>query len=131
MTEPTPAPKRPEIFTWDTMTMAAKGSLEMLKLIPPTAGIMLALIWGLANRSTPPTESVLTAIRVASILLTISIFGSFLGIIHFIAMLSINRDPASFKTVRYFYFLAGIWSTFAWLPFLAGTAFVILGIFLI
>jgi hypothetical protein len=131
MTEPTPAPKRREIFTWDAMTVGAKGYLEMLKLIPPTAGVMLALIWGLANRSTLPTESVLTAIRVASILLAISILGSFLGVANFVIMSSFNRDLTPLGLARAIYILASTLWMLAWLSFLAGTAFVVLGVFLI
>jgi hypothetical protein len=111
--------------------MPAQRDLTSYKLIPPTAGVMLALIWGLANRSTPPTESVLTAIRVASILLAISIFASFLGIANFVIMSSFNRDQTPLGLVRAIYILASTLWMLAWFSFLAGTAFVILGIFLI
>jgi hypothetical protein len=54
--------------------------IEIFKLVPPTAGIMIALIWGLANRATPPTHTVLLTIRTSSILLVASMLISFYGL---------------------------------------------------
>jgi hypothetical protein len=51
---------------------------ELLKLIPSTSGIMLALIWGLAGDSMP--DDVLRAIRIASIVLVGSIVIAFIGL---------------------------------------------------
>lgn len=53
---------------------------ELFKLLPAVSGVMLALIWGLAGQSTPPPHCVLVLIRVASIVLTVTILASLLGL---------------------------------------------------
>lgn len=97
---------------------------ELLKLLPPTAGIMLALIWGLADRKNPPHD-VLTAIRISSILLVVSILSSLAGLQFMVSELQRdNQDAASAGTVQLCFFLA-------WISFVLGSAAVIWSLFLI
>jgi hypothetical protein len=81
------APGRPRsrlaILTPVTQPPASEGKAldllnELFKLIPATAGVMLALIWGLAGDKTP--HDVLVLIRDASIILVVAIFFAFLGL---------------------------------------------------
>jgi hypothetical protein len=97
---------------------------EIFKLMPATAGIMLALIWGLADRATP-SHSVLTAIRIASIILVVSIFLSLLGLQFTVTELQNGKEDAASKwTVQVCFFGA-------WITFIAGSVAVIWGLFLI
>jgi hypothetical protein len=97
---------------------------ELFKLIPSTSGIMLALIWGLADHQTPP-HCVLTVIRIASIILAVCILLSLLGLQFMVSQLQRgNNDASSHGTVA-FCFVA------AWLAFIAGSVAVIWSLFLI
>jgi hypothetical protein len=97
---------------------------ELFKLIPGTSGIMLALIWGLADHKAPP-NCVLTVIRIASIILVVCIFLSLLGLQFMVSQLQRgNTDASSHGTVA-LCFVA------AWVVFIAGSAAVIWSLFLI
>jgi len=97
---------------------------EIFKLMPATAGIMLALIWGLADRATP-SQSVLVAIRVSSIILVVSIILSLAGVQFTVAELQAgNTDGASKPSVQICFFGA-------WITFILGTAAVVWSLFLI
>jgi hypothetical protein len=96
---------------------------ELLKLIPSTSGIMLALIWGLAGDSTP--DDVLRAIRIASIVLVIAIFIAFVGLQFVLGGL---EKRASWVSKR-----GAVQATFmlAEVAFLLGCAIVIWSLFLL
>jgi hypothetical protein len=97
---------------------------ELFKLLPTTSGIMLALIWGLADRKAPPHD-VLTATRVTSILLVATILLSLLGLQFLVSELQRDNANASGKgTVQLCFFLALV-------GFIAGSAGVIWSLFLI
>lgn len=97
---------------------------ELLKLLPTTSGIMLALIWGLADQE-HPAHDVLTATRVASILLVVTILLSLLGLQFLVSALQGGTTDASSKgTVQLCFGLA-------WLSFFAGSAAVIWSLFLL
>lgn len=99
---------------------------ELFKLIPATSGIMLALIWGLAERTTP-SHSVLIAVRISSVLLVVSILLSLGGLQFMVSALQSGNhddDAASVGTVQLCFFTA-------WIAFIAGSAAVLWSIFLI
>lgn len=97
---------------------------ELLKLLPTTSGIMLALIWGLANREKPPHD-VLTATRVASILLVATILLSLLGLQFLVSELEKDNTHASSRgAVQVCFFVA-------WVSFIAGSIAVIWSLFLL
>jgi len=107
------------------VTSTSKASdiiVEFYKLIPPTAGIMLALIWGLANRSIPLTHNVLISIRIASILLAFSICATFIGLGYTVDAVHYKKDPYSRKSVSF-------WMQSSWILFVAGTVFVVFSLF--
>jgi hypothetical protein len=97
---------------------------EIFKLMPATAGIMLALIWGLADRATP-SQSVLDAIRVASIILVVSIILSLAGLQFTVAELQNGNENAASKTSVQVCFVL------AWITFIVGSAAVVWSLFLI
>lgn len=85
---------------------------------------MLALIWGLANGKTAP-DCVMTTIRIASIILFVSIFLSLLGMQFMVTQLQKENANVSKHGSVQFCFL------FAWLAFLAGSVAVIVSLYLI
>lgn len=97
---------------------------ELFKLMPAASGIMLALIWGLANGNTPP-DCVMTTIRIASVILFVSIFLSLLGLQFMVTQLQRQNDDVSKHGSVQFCFL------FAWLSFIAGSVVVIVSLYLI
>jgi hypothetical protein len=98
---------------------------ELFKLIPATAGVMLALIWGLAGDSTP--HDVLVAIRIASIVLVASIVVAILGLQFVVSGLQEDHgDPAIGEAGR-----VQLCFGAAWLLFLAGCGGVIWSLFLL
>ena len=103
---------------------ASKLVGELFKLLPSTSGIMLALIWGLADRM-KPAHDVLVAVRVASIFLVVTILLSLLGIQFMISTLQSGEvDTYQKPTVQACFVLA-------WLVFIGGSASVIWSLFLI
>ena len=127
MTDPasvTPQPEAPKPEDRKKPSKANDVILEFFKLIPATSGIMLALIWGLANRSTPPSTTVLWTIRIASLLLAISILACFIGLAGMIDTLHSDEDAYSEKGIRYTVYVA-------WACFLSGVFTVIFSLFLI
>jgi hypothetical protein len=97
---------------------------ELFKLMPATSGIMLALIWGLANRTKPP-HSVLIPIRIASIILAVSIFLSLLGLQFMVSELQNDNPDVSRASTVQVCFIG------AWVAFIVGSAAVIWSLFLI
>jgi hypothetical protein len=97
---------------------------ELFKLMPATSGIMLALIWGLADRTKPP-HSVLIAIRIASIILAVTIFLSLLGLQFMVSELQDNNQDVSSAPAVQVCFIT------AWIAFIVGSAAVIWSLFLI
>ncbi len=100
---------------------ALKNVEELFKTIIATSGIMLALLWGLTQRDIG--DSVLTIIRIASIVLVISIIGSLLGL-QFIVT-EHERDATNITKIRTVAFSFLI----AWLSFIGGCILVIVAIF--
>jgi hypothetical protein len=96
---------------------------ELFKLMPATAGIMLALIWGLADR-TKTAHDVLMAIRIASILLAVSIFAALLGLQAMVGWLHRGSQGAIFNRSQII-FIVG------WCGFFGGTVAVIWSLWLI
>jgi hypothetical protein len=72
---------------------ALKSVEELFKIIVATAGIVLTLLWGLTQRSIP--QDVLSIIRIASIVLVISIGGSLLGYQFIVTQLQNDNNQAS------------------------------------
>jgi hypothetical protein len=97
---------------------------ELFKLMPATSGIMLALIWGLASGANP-AHNVLIAIRVASILLVVSIFLSLLGLQFIVSSLQRNNENAASGC------LVSVCFILAEVTFVAGSIAVIWSLFLI
>jgi hypothetical protein len=96
---------------------------ELFKLIPATAGVMLALIWGLAGDETP--HDVLAAIRIASIVLVVSICSAFLGLQFVVSGLQAKDSGiARAGKVQLCFFVA-------WLLFLGGCGLVIRSLYLL
>ena len=96
---------------------------ELLKLIPATSGVMLALIWGLA--APKASHDVLRAIRIASIVLVVSILMSLLGLQFIVARLEGQFGWVSKQGAVQGCFLL------AWLTFVGGCACVLWSLFLI
>jgi hypothetical protein len=97
---------------------------ELFKLLPATSGIMLALIWGLADRTTP-VHDVLVAMRIGSIVLVLSIIASLLGLQFMVSAMQAGTLNAGEKGSVQFCFVA------AWAGFVAGCVAVIWSLFLL
>jgi hypothetical protein len=98
---------------------------ELFKLLPATAGIMLALIWGLADKNTPKSD-VLDAIRLASIALVVTILLSLLGLQFMVSALQgdANAKAGDKPTVMVCFFIA-------WISFILGSGAVIWSLYLL
>ncbi len=106
----------------ETNYEAARKSVEdLLKTIIATAGIMLALLWGLATHS--GAASVIAIIRFASIVLVLSIASALLGLQFIVSQLekNANRITKQGKVALMF--------VFAWVSFISGCVLVIVAIF--
>jgi hypothetical protein len=101
---------------------AVTAVAELLKLIPAVSGVMLGLVWGLAEGASP---DVLDAIRAASVLLVASIFFSLLGLQFIVSALQKGSSNIAGKGTVQLSFL------FAWISFLIGCVLVVLSLFLI
>jgi hypothetical protein len=100
---------------------ARENVAELLKTITATTGVMLALLWGLTQRTITP--DVLWLIRVASFVLVVSMVASLLGLQFIVSAL--DRGEAQVSQVRT---VAGSFLV-AWLAFLFGCGFLIAAIF--
>lgn len=118
--------ERTQIMANETETNADKARKnveDLLKTVITTSGIMLALLWGLTQRS--GAASIISIIRYASIVLVISIFFSLLGLQFIVSQL--EKDSVVGKitkrgTVAFSYFVA-------WISFIAGCILLIVAIF--
>jgi hypothetical protein len=103
---------------------------ELFKIIVATAGIVLTLLWGLTQRSIP--TDVLSLIRLASIVLVVSIFTSLIGFQFIVSGVQKNADDArsnkKLVTVSRKSTVA-ITFTLSWLSFFGGCLLLILAIF--
>lgn len=99
---------------------ATKSVEEIFKVLIATSGIMLALLWGLTQRTVPPL--VVTIIRIASIVLVISIVGSLLGLQFIVTELEKNTAKISKVGAVAVSFVT------AWISFLAGCVALIVAI---
>jgi predicted neutral ceramidase superfamily lipid hydrolase len=98
-----------------------KSVEELFKTLATTSGIMLALLWGLTQRTLDAT--VLCTIRIASIILVFSILVAILGLQFIVSRLESNATKITKQaSVAYCFMLA-------WLSFIAGCVAVILAIF--
>jgi hypothetical protein len=96
---------------------------DLLKLIPSTAGVMLALIWGLASRDVE--KDVLHAIQIASIVLVSSIVVAIFGLQFVTSRLEKSCTWVSKEgAVQLCFFLA-------WASFVAGCGLVIWSLYLL
>lgn len=98
---------------------------ELFKLLPAVSGVMLALMWGLAGKARLDS-SVLSHIRIASLLLILTIFISLLGLQFMVSALqgkkSYTSGVGAKGTVAICFF-------FAWVLFLVGCGFVTWSLF--
>lgn len=98
--------------------------VELFKLLPGTSGIMLALIWGLADK-TPPPHAVLISIRVASIILVATIVASLVGLQFMVSALQRQGGTGSRDAA------VSICFSVAWVSFIAGCIAVIWSLFIL
>jgi hypothetical protein len=84
---------------------------------------MLALIWGLAGDAAPPSHCVLVLIRAASIILTVSILASLLGLQFMVSGMQENKEAVSKTGTVQFCFFA------SWITFVLGCVAVIWSLF--
>ncbi len=107
------------------MTSAEKSDAligEIFKLLPGVAGVMLALIWGLGGDS-PPSHDVLVLIRIASVVLAVTIISALLGLQLMVSAFQDGADDAGRRgSVAFCFFVA-------WLSFIAGCGLVIWSVF--
>jgi hypothetical protein len=93
----------------------------LCKTVVATSGILLALLWGLTQRDV--SGLVLCTIRIASIILAVSIIGSLLGLQFIVTQLQRNvAEVTKHPTVAYSYLLS-------WTTFIAGCFLIIVAIF--
>lgn len=97
---------------------------ELFKLLPTAAGIMLALIWGLADRTTP-AKDVLHLVRAGSIVLAVSILTSLLGLQFMVSRYQSDKSDLAGDSCIQGCFVC------SWLMFVVGTALVIWSLFLL
>jgi hypothetical protein len=100
---------------------ALKVVVELLKILPAVAGVMLGLVWGLAGDSTQ--SDVLDKIRIASIILAVSVFFALLGLQFVVSALQAGHSSISSRgSVQFCFFVA-------WVAFLAGCVFVVISLY--
>ena len=98
-----------------------KNVQELFKTMITTAGIMLPLLWGLTQRTTSTT--IVTTIRIASIIFLVSIVVSLLGCQFIVTKLENNATNITKQKTVAFSFLV------AWASFILGGVLVIVAIF--
>lgn len=100
---------------------ATKSVEEILKTLIATSGIMLALLWGLTQKTLP--HEILVLIRHASIVLIISIISCLLGMQFIVSAFQSNVEkPAKLKRVAVSFFIG-------WVSFIGGCIAVIYAIY--
>ncbi len=100
----------------------ARESVEqLLRTVIATSGIMLALLWGLIQRTT--SAAVIPTIRHASVVLVLAVAGSLLGLQFVVTELERNTQQITKRGTVAFTFVA------AWISFLAGCVLLIVAIY--